>query len=118
MTRSLHVAMGDLVGRPWFRFPEGTDPIWSDFWTQRLGPGPRAPRALGFVAIGRAGVIAGALLGALHGVERLPTELWSLELGWIVDTPARDRVVQLDEPRSLDAGPVEDQRWLNRYPGW
>jgi len=23
----------DLDDRPWFRFPEGTDPIWSAFWT-------------------------------------------------------------------------------------
>lgn len=31
---SLHA--DDLADRPWFRFPEGTDPIWQAYWT---GPG-------------------------------------------------------------------------------
>ena len=65
-----------------------------------------------------AGAVAGALVGALHGVERLPATLWSLEHGWVMDTLARDLVVQLDEPRSPDAGAVEDPRWWDRYPGW
>lgn len=61
-----------------------------------------------------AGVVAGALAGALQGVERLPAGLWSLKLGWVMDALARDLVVQLDEPRSPDAGVVEDPFWWDR----
>ncbi|QKG21952.1 LysR family transcriptional regulator [Actinomadura verrucosospora] len=25
--------LADLAGRRWFRFPDGTDPVWSDYWT-------------------------------------------------------------------------------------
>ncbi|WP_033288437.1 LysR family transcriptional regulator [Amycolatopsis jejuensis] len=27
------VHRADLAGRSWFRFPDGTDPVWQDFWT-------------------------------------------------------------------------------------
>ncbi|AMM21551.1 LysR family transcriptional regulator [Frondihabitans sp. PAMC 28766] len=27
------VGAGELAGRTWFRFPDGTDPVWRDFWT-------------------------------------------------------------------------------------
>lgn len=30
------VVLGDLAGRRWFRFPEGTDRLWTEYWT---GPG-------------------------------------------------------------------------------
>jgi DNA-binding transcriptional LysR family regulator len=36
---TLHLA--DLEDRPWFRFPEGTDPIWTSFWSTRLDGTPR-----------------------------------------------------------------------------
>ena len=35
----------DLAGRDWFRFPEGTDPVWRDYWNggaPRGGPTVRA----------------------------------------------------------------------------
>lgn len=33
------LSVDDLAGRPWFRFPDGTDPVWSAFWTaRRTGP--------------------------------------------------------------------------------
>ncbi|MFB4300815.1 LysR family transcriptional regulator [Actinomadura sp. NTSP31] len=37
------VRLDDLAGRRWFRFPDGTDPVWSAYWT---GPaaGPAADR--------------------------------------------------------------------------
>jgi ADP-ribosylglycohydrolase len=46
------------------------------------------------------GPVAGALLGARFGVEALPVEDVSrLELGWTVDTLARDLVARvLDRP--------------------
>ncbi|WP_206505381.1 LysR family transcriptional regulator [Streptomyces chrestomyceticus] len=35
--------LDDLAGRPWFRFPDGTDPVWAAFWggrhtARRSGP--------------------------------------------------------------------------------
>ncbi|MFH8347809.1 LysR substrate-binding domain-containing protein [Streptomyces sp. NPDC018045] len=27
--------LGDLADRPWFRFPDGTDPVWAAFWSGR-----------------------------------------------------------------------------------
>lgn len=36
------VTLGDLADRRWFRFPEGTDPVWRDYWysasARRDGP--------------------------------------------------------------------------------
>ena len=33
------LTIDDLVGRAWFRFPEGTDSVWTDYWTGgRDGP--------------------------------------------------------------------------------
>jgi DNA-binding transcriptional LysR family regulator len=26
------IQLGDLAGRRWFRFPDGTDPLWANFW--------------------------------------------------------------------------------------
>lgn len=35
----LELTTRDLAQRPWFRFPEGTDPVWSQYWTgDRDGP--------------------------------------------------------------------------------
>jgi DNA-binding transcriptional LysR family regulator len=33
------VCLDDLAGRRWFRFPEGTDPVWTAFW-RGTGDGP------------------------------------------------------------------------------
>jgi DNA-binding transcriptional LysR family regulator len=39
LARRSEVTDEDLAGRPWFRFPDGTDPVWSAFWTgERTGP--------------------------------------------------------------------------------
>lgn len=66
------------------------------------------------------GPVAGALLGALHGVEALPVDLVSrLELGWVVDTLARDLVSQdLDHPGGSGYTAAPDPYWWERYPGW
>lgn len=46
--------------------------------------------------------VAGALLGAAHGVEALPIDLISRhELSWVLDTLARDLVAQFTDPRSV-----------------
>ncbi|KIF02388.1 LysR family transcriptional regulator, partial [Streptomyces sp. RSD-27] len=37
--------LADLAGRPWFRFPPGTDPLWQSYWNggePREGPVVRA----------------------------------------------------------------------------
>jgi hypothetical protein len=64
--------------------------------------------------------VAGALLGAAHGVEALQVDLVSRhELAWVFDTLARDLVAQLAE--SPSGGEYEggwDKHWWGRYPGW
>ncbi|MFJ4185117.1 ADP-ribosylglycohydrolase family protein [Kitasatospora sp. NPDC089509] len=63
---------------------------------------------------------AGALLGAAHGVDALPVELLSrLELGWVLDTLARDLLQQyVDSPGGGEYLPARDPHWWERYPGW
>jgi len=68
-------------------FPEPGDLL------EALGFAARLPRGRGAVAV------AGALLGAVHGVHALPVELVSrLELNWVLDTLACDVV---DEVRGI-----------------
>lgn len=64
--------------------------------------------------------VAGALLGAAHGVGIWPVELVSrLELVWVLDTLARDLVLQLtDNPGGDEHTPPRDPIWWERYPGW
>jgi ADP-ribosylglycohydrolase len=64
--------------------------------------------------------VTGALLGALHGVDIWPVELLSrLELVWVMDTLARDLVLQLTEsPGGGEYEPPKDPYWWDRYPGW
>ncbi|MEU0795589.1 LysR substrate-binding domain-containing protein [Amycolatopsis sp. NPDC005961] len=40
-----HLELADLAGRRWFRFPDGTDPVWQEYWhggEPREGPVVRA----------------------------------------------------------------------------
>ncbi|MFJ4982361.1 ADP-ribosylglycohydrolase family protein [Streptomyces sp. NPDC088732] len=64
--------------------------------------------------------VAGALLGAAHGVEALPVDLVSRhELAWVLDTLARDLLAQLtDAPSGGEYTGGWDEHWLSRYPGW
>lgn len=64
--------------------------------------------------------VTGALLGAVHGVEALPVDLVSRhELAWVLDTLARDLVMELDDsPSGSEYIPGWDPHWWNRYPGW
>lgn len=64
--------------------------------------------------------VAGALLGAAHGVEALPVELVSRhELAWVLDTLARDLVIQVfDSPSGGAYVDGWDPSWWDRYPGW
>jgi hypothetical protein len=79
---------------------------------------------LRFAASGAGGahtaVVAGALLGAVHGVDALPVDWVSrLELGWVGDTLARDLLTEfLDRPSGGEYAPAADPHWWNRYPGW
>ncbi|GAA3120414.1 ADP-ribosylglycohydrolase family protein [Planomonospora alba] len=88
-------------------------------------PAPgEAMEALAFAATAPDGdsvaVVAGALLGALHGVDVWPVELISrLELAWVMDTLARDLALQITESPAGDGyGPPKDPFWWDRYPGW
>ncbi|SDO28546.1 LysR family transcriptional regulator [Lentzea jiangxiensis] len=45
LATSRHLTTTDLAGREWFQFPEGTDPVWRDYWNggaPRGGPTVRA----------------------------------------------------------------------------
>lgn len=68
--------------------------------------------------------VAGALLGAAHGVEALPVPLISrLELGWVMDTLARDLALQVTTNQAGDGWKGDgyedpaDPYWDTRYPG-
>ncbi|MEV1022973.1 ADP-ribosylglycohydrolase family protein [Streptomyces sp. NPDC050264] len=64
--------------------------------------------------------VAGALLGAVHGVEALPVDLVARhELAWVLDTLARDLVLEFDDsPSGSEYVQGWDPSWWNRYPGW
>lgn len=66
------------------------------------------------------GAVTGALLGASHGASQLPVDLVSRhELAWVLDTLARDAVLELtDSPGGNEYEPPRDRHWLSRYPGW
>ncbi|MFV8182376.1 MULTISPECIES: ADP-ribosylglycohydrolase family protein [unclassified Streptomyces] len=82
------------------------------------------PTALDFAAKAPDGesvaCVAGALLGAVHGVEALPVALVSRhELAWVLDTLARDLVLELDDsPSGGEYVKGWDPHWWERYPGW
>ena len=63
--------------------------------------------------------VTGALLGAAHGAESLPVDLVSrLEVGWVLDTLARDLVTELlHHPSGDEDTQADDPRWWQRYPG-
>jgi ADP-ribosylglycohydrolase len=83
-----------------------------------------AMKAIAFAASAPDGsavaAVTGALLGAAHGVAMWPVELVSrLELVWVLDTLARDLVLQLTEnPGGSEHTPPRDPTWWERYPGW
>lgn len=57
---------------------------------------------------------AGALLGALYGVDVRP-----VELVWVMDTLARDLVLaDHHQPAGDGYGPPKEPSWWDRYPGW
>jgi ADP-ribosylglycohydrolase len=69
--------------------------------------------------------VAGACLGAIHGFEAFPVGLISrLELGWVMDTLARDLVLQMRESQAGEGWkgdgfgpPPLDPWWDTKYPG-
>lgn len=64
--------------------------------------------------------VTGALLGAVHGIEALPVDLISRhELAWVLDTLARDLLLELDDsPSGSEYVQGWDPHWWHRYPGW
>lgn len=41
LARHASVRLRDLAERRWFRLPDGTDPLWSAYWTAATSPGER-----------------------------------------------------------------------------
>ncbi|GAA3210385.1 hypothetical protein GCM10020256_08400 [Streptomyces thermocoprophilus] len=64
--------------------------------------------------------VTGALLGAAHGAGLLPAGLVARhELAWVLDTLARDLVLEFDDsPSGGEYVRGWDPDWWNRYPGW
>lgn len=64
-----------------------------------------------------AAAVAGALLGAAHGVHALPVDAVArLDLAHVADQLAGDLLVQVtDHPALLTR---ESETWLHRYPAW
>jgi ADP-ribosylglycohydrolase len=70
--------------------------------------------------------VAGAILGARHGYEAMPSDLISrLELGWVMDRLAIDMAAELVEHQGGTAwkddgggqSPAVDPWWDTKYPG-
>lgn len=63
--------------------------------------------------------VTGALVGAMHGLSSLPSEILKrLELVWIVDALARDLFLELtDSPGGSEWTEPRDPLWWSRYPG-
>ncbi|MGW3467555.1 type VII secretion system-associated protein [Saccharopolyspora sp. NPDC000995] len=59
------------------------------------------------------GIVCGNIAGALHGARAVPPEwLASLELRELVETLAKDALVE------FSPGPPTDPGWTRRYPAW
>lgn len=58
------VCLADVADRPWFRFPDGTDPVWQAFWAATSEPERRRP---------------GPVVRTVH--ECLQSVLWSGSVG-------------------------------------
>ncbi|MDP9459863.1 MAG: ADP-ribosylglycohydrolase family protein [Actinomycetota bacterium] len=103
------------------------------------GSFPRPEQVLGALTFAARGpgsgvaAVAGALLGAVHGLDALPPALVSrLELAWAADTLARDLVSEIvDSPGGQETWTESasgtfvqgwqdgaDPAWHRRYPGW
>ncbi|SCG38782.1 ADP-ribosylglycohydrolase family protein [Micromonospora coxensis] len=110
----LYVALSATVGRS---SPPGPDDLRTALLlAARAGNGAHAA------------AVAGAVLGAAHGVDALPVDWLSrLELAWVADSLAHDTVRQFTEhPAGADLlflaevmkQPDTDPNWRRRYPGW
>ncbi len=62
----------DLTGRRWFRLPEGTDPLWRDYWCP---PGPDGERRDGPVVRTAQECLQAVLWNDMVGVSPLPHTL-------------------------------------------
>ncbi|WP_131736850.1 LysR family transcriptional regulator [Actinomadura roseirufa] len=81
-----HLRLDDLADRPWFQFPEGTDPLWRAFWT-------------GLPGAGRGGPVVRTVEECLQSV------LWNGSVGL---TPLPDTQIPHALPDGLTAVPVVD----------
>lgn len=93
------VLLEDLHDRRWFRFPEGTDPLWSDYWTggrdaRRDGPVVRTAHEC------LQAVLWNGTVGLIPLGHEVPEGLVVVE---IVDQPPSEQVIAWNEH---DAGPL------------
>lgn len=79
------VCLDDLAGRRWFRFPEGTDPVWTAFW-HGTGDGPVVRTAQECIQ----SVLWNGTVGLAPLAHTLPAGLTSVPLR---DMPSSDLVV-------------------------
>ncbi len=81
--------LDDLADRPWFRLPDGTDPVWSAYWTGDREPGRDAPVVRTAHECLQA-VLWNGTVGLIPLGHRLPGGLTAVE---IADQPPSDLVV-------------------------
>lgn len=81
--------LDDLADRPWFRLPDGTDPVWSAYWTGGCEPRRDAPVVRTAHECLQA-VLWNGTVGLIPLGHRLPDGLTAVE---IADQPPSDLVV-------------------------
>ncbi len=81
--------LDDLADRPWFRLPDGTDPVWSAYWTGHREPRRDAPVVRTAQECLQA-VLWNGTVGLIPLGHRLPDGLTAVE---IADQPPSDLVV-------------------------
>jgi DNA-binding transcriptional LysR family regulator len=93
LARRDHLTTGDLAGRDWFQFPEGTDEIWRNYWNggePRGGPTVRAVQEC----------VQSVLWNGTVGLAPLGHDLGELKVVPVRDLPPSPVVIawKSDEP--------------------
>ncbi|WP_217370526.1 LysR family transcriptional regulator [Nonomuraea antri] len=96
------LTLGELDGRRWFRFPDGTDPVWCAYWNpageQRDGPVVRTAHEC-LQAVLWSGTIGLAPLGHPTPLGHVPSAGHASPLGHL---PSADHVLPPDHLSLLD----------------
>ncbi|GHE76219.1 LysR family transcriptional regulator [Streptomyces griseoaurantiacus] len=73
------LSQAELAGRRWFRFPDGTDPVWRAYWTGPAGAGLSPDAGLSAVTGRPNGAEEGPVVRTVH--ECVQSVLWDGAVG-------------------------------------